>query len=94
MRKMREESIKKIRELQKKSAPDNKQNNPNSNSKDNSNFSGNANFKPQKQNNIFNNLTSLLFKDPDKTLILILILLLMDDEKNFMLVLALIYILM
>ena len=39
------------------------------------------------------NLLEFLLKDSDRVLIITLIILLMDDEKNFMLMLALLYIL-
>lgn len=52
-------------------------------------------FKYHKhQKNFFGNITDILFKDPDKSLILILIVLLMDNEENFNLILVLLYLLL
>lgn len=47
----------------------------------------------QGHSNVFNNFASSLFKDPDKSLILILIVILMDNEDNLAVILALLYIL-
>ena len=47
--------------------------------------------KFQKRKN--KNLMDIFFKDQDKTLIILLIIMLMDNEENFMLIMALIYIL-
>lgn len=49
--------------------------------------------KTQNHSNIFNNFAASLFKDPDKSLILILIVILIDNEDNLAVILALIYIL-
>lgn len=47
----------------------------------------------QNHSNVFNNFAASLFKDPDKSLILILIVILMDNEDNLAVILALLYIL-
>ena len=52
----------------------------------------NANFLAKDKSKNFN-LLEFLLKDSDRVLIIALVILLMDDEKNFMLMLALLYIL-
>ena len=45
----------------------------------------------RKKNNILPNIFDTVLKNPDITLIVVLVILLMDNEENFMLILALIY---
>jgi len=51
-------------------------------------------FKYHQKQNPAKNLLQNIFKEPDKALILILIILLMDNEENMNLVLILMYLLM
>ncbi len=51
------------------------------------NINQNSEFLASNAPNLFN----ILFKDPDKTLIMALILILMDNDENFTLILALFY---
>lgn len=89
IKKMRDIAIKYMKELHKQSGNTTKENknSPIKNVKKHT-------FKYAKRKKPFENILSTLFKDPDKTLILILIILLMDNEENFNLIMVLIYLLM
>lgn len=89
MQKMRDIAIKYMKELHKQSSGStNKEN-----KKTTTNNPKKHVFKYAKRKKPFENILSTLFKDPDKTLILILIILLMDNEENFNLIMILIYLL-
>lgn len=88
IKKMRDIAIKYMKELHKQSGT-----NSNSNQKTSTGSAKKHIFKYTKHKKPLESIISTLFKDPDKTLILILIVLLMDNEENFNLIMVLIYLL-
>lgn len=87
IKKMQEDAIKKIKSIHQKNNCTEPKNHT-ENKKKQKHI-----YKLKKNSNIIKNVTSLIFKDPDKSLILILIVLLMDSEDNLITVLTLIYLL-
>ncbi len=84
----------KFSESNKKSAKDNSSHSLQINSFFQKNSSKKYGYKNSKsKNKTFTNLTELLFKDSDKSLIIILIIMLMDNDENFFMVLSLLYLL-
>lgn len=98
IKKLKESALQKMRDIQKKSVslPTKPVDIP----KEKTTVSGEnqiqtkeLSHKTQDHSNVFKNFTASLFKDPDKSLILILIVILMDNEDNLAVILALLYIL-
>ncbi len=85
IKKAKEDAIRKLKEIQKRSAYPTKEH-VNVENKDKI-------HKNSKNPNFIENIFSLLFKDQDRTLILALIILLMDNEENFTIIMLLIYLL-
>lgn len=98
IKKLKESALQKMRDIQKKSVslPPKPIDIPKENTtipEENQSHTKKPPCQMQNRQDVFNNLTSSLFKDPDKSLILILIVILMDNEDNLTVILALLYIL-